>query len=280
MAGLGRRHGREPGDRRRTTGSLDGTAIILPTPDSLFSVLYHALPGVAEDDYNISLGYPLERTPTWGFLNGLMQLCISMDGDRLYCPDYLDFVLHPYTKNIYLEGKAELTRIMFHAVEEILLKDRTRSFVSLEEIEENEAIFAVIENRMSRAESVSSSREIKAHLRSIHDKLIRRLSSFENIGDFATKITDVLSYVYDRSSARLHPFFHPFAESFMEQLDLLRKSRLRYLAFGERRGYFHFLKRYMPVASPRSKARPSMACRCSASSRRGISRSNEPTFWI
>ncbi len=225
--------------------SLDGTAVVLPAPDSLFSVLYHALPGIVEDDYNISLGYPLERTPTWGFLSSLMQLCISMDGGRLYVPDYLDFVLHPYTKNIYLGGKAELTRIMFHAVEEVLLQDRTRSFVSLEEIEEDSDIFGVIENRVSQTESFPSHEEMKAHLRDIHNGLIRSLASFEDIGDFAEKIMAVLHYVYDRSSARLHPFFHPFAESFMEQLDLLKRSGLKRLAFSEKQGYFRFLKRYI-----------------------------------
>lgn len=233
------------GDSALPKTSLDGTAIVLPASDSLFSVLYHALPGIGEDDYNISLGYPLERTPTWGFLSSLMQLCISMDGDRLYIPDYLDFVLHPYTKNIYREGKAELTRIMFHAVEEVLLQDRTKSFVSLEEIEENDDIFTVIEHRVSRTESFTSHGEMKAHLKDIHDGLVRKLTSFEDIGDFAEKIMAVLHYVYDRSSARLHPFFHPFAESFMERLDLLKRSGVRRLVFSEKRGYFRFLKRYI-----------------------------------
>ena len=30
---------------------------------------------------------------------------------------------------------------------------------------------------------------------------------------------EVLAFIYDHSSARLHPYFHPFAESFMRELD-------------------------------------------------------------
>jgi ATP-dependent helicase/nuclease subunit B len=225
--------------------SMERTAIVLPSPDTLFAVLYHVLPTAWGGEYNISLGYPLERTPTWGFLGSLMQLCITMDGDRLYVPDYLDFVLHPYTKNIYLEGKAELTRILFHTVEEILLKDRTRNFVTLEEIEGDEETFALAEKRIGQTESGFDRDKLRAHMRGIHDKLIRTLGLVENIGDFATRTREVLGYVYAQSSARLHPFFHPFAESFMEQLDLLGKSRVRDLAFRETRGYFHFLRRYI-----------------------------------
>ncbi len=98
-------------------------------------MLYHSLPLVAGSGYNISLGYPFERTPTWGFLSSLMQLVASMEDSRLYIPDYLGFVLHPYTKNIYCDGRTEITRIMFHTLEELLAADRTRCFISLDEIE-------------------------------------------------------------------------------------------------------------------------------------------------
>jgi ATP-dependent helicase/nuclease subunit B len=229
----------------RGTMPVDTVAIVLPSPQSLFAVLYHALPVVPDGDFNISLGYPLERTPTWGFLSSLMQLGISMDGERFYIPDYLDVVLHPYTKNIYLGGKSEITRIMFHAVEEVLLQDRTKSFVTLGEIEENSELFTLLMGRVSRTETTRQEAEIREHLRVIHDELIRKLAIFDDIGDFADKIMAVLAFMYGHSSAHLHPFFHPFAESFMEQLDLLRKSQVKRLAFSDKHGYFHFLRRYI-----------------------------------
>jgi ATP-dependent helicase/nuclease subunit B len=226
-------------------GQPNDTVIVLPAPESLFAVLYHALPVLPREDYNVSLGYPLERTPTWGFLSSLMQLVSSMDGERFYIPDYLDFVLHPYTKNVYLKGESDVTRIMFHGIEEILLQERTRSFVSLDEIEERADLLALLTDRVTGLDYVPTGEEIKKHLRTVHDELIRKVVSFEGIGDFADRIMGVLTFIYDHSSARLHPFFYPFAESFLEQLDLLKKSRVRHLAFGEKRGYFHFLKRYM-----------------------------------
>lgn len=100
------------------------TVIVLPSSETLFPLLRQGLSAFPEDDYNVSLGYPLHRTPVFGFLNNLMELVNSMDGDRIYIPDYLKFVLHPYTKNIYYRGKSETTRVMFHTIEEELLSTR------------------------------------------------------------------------------------------------------------------------------------------------------------
>ena len=221
------------------------TVIVLPTPETLFPVLYHSLPLVAGSGYNISLGYPFERTPTWGFLNGLMQLVASMEDARLYIPDYLSFVLHPYTKNIYFNGRTETTRILFHTLEELLAEDGTRCFISLDEIEGMTRLFTLAADRLSGTEGPAGADELRRHLAEVHDELIRRMCAFDNVGDFAAKMSRVLTFIYERSSARLHPFFHPFAESFLKELDVLRMSRVGCLAFAERNSYFHFLRKYV-----------------------------------
>ena len=221
------------------------TVIVLPTPETLFPVLYHSLPLVAGSGYNISLGYPFERTPTWGFLSSLMQLVASMEDSRLYIPDYLSFVLHPYTKNIYFNGRTETTRILFHTLEELLAADKTRCFISLDEIEGLGRLFTLAAERLSSTEESVEADELGQHLVTIHDELIRRTCTFDNVSDFAEKMSRVLTFIYERSSARLHPFFHPFAESFLKELDVLRTSRVGCLSFAERNSYFHFLRKYV-----------------------------------
>ncbi len=231
-------------DLNRADAAL-ATVIVLPTPETLFPVLYHALPLVGKNGYNISLGYPFERTPTWGFLNSLMQVVASMDDSTLYVPDYLDFALHPYTKNIYFDGKTEVTRILFHTLEELLAENRTNCFISLDEIEGLSPLFALVKERLSGTEAGTTADGIKRHLTSIHDQLIRKLRDFENMGDFAEKMIEILTFIYERSSARLHPFFHPFAESFLKELDVLRQPPVSNLSFAERNSYFHFFRSYV-----------------------------------
>jgi len=226
-------------------GDAEREVIVLPSAESLFPVLYHALPLIPQGDYNISLGYPLERTPTWGFLSCLMQAIMSMDEDRVYIPDYLGLMLHPYAKNIYLDGSAQATRIIFHCIEEILLQDRARSFVGLGEIEERQELWDLAKRRLSGGGKALSDEEIRRHVTTIHDALIRKASSFADIKDFSQRMMEILAFIYEHSSARLHPYFHPFAETFMESLDSLGRSRVRDLAFAERKSYFLFFKKYV-----------------------------------
>jgi ATP-dependent helicase/nuclease subunit B len=69
--------------------------------ETLFPLYHHCLSLFDSENFNISLGYPLHRTPVYAFLNNLMEMILSMDGEQVYVPDYLAFVLHPYTKNNY-----------------------------------------------------------------------------------------------------------------------------------------------------------------------------------
>lgn len=220
------------------------TAIVLPSSDSLFPVLRQGLPFARDEEYNISMGYPLQRTPVFGFLNSLMELVGSMDGDRVYVPSYIRFILHPYTKNIYYGGNAELTRIMFHALEDELTGNRTRTFMTLAEIEKDEKTFRKIMERMPEGEGLTEI-VLRKHLTTIHRNTIEKFLSFENLQHFASRCTELLTFIYNNSTARLHPLFHPFAESFISALDVISRSLMKDMVFSERASYFNFFRKYV-----------------------------------
>ncbi|MGO9612329.1 MAG: PD-(D/E)XK nuclease family protein [Dissulfurispiraceae bacterium] len=211
------------------------TVIVLPSSETLFPLVRQGLSSLREDTYNVSMGYPLHRTPVFGFLNNLMELSASTEGDRIYIPDYLKFVLHPYTKNIYYKGKSESTRILFHSVEENLLNRKAKTFTSLAEIEED-----VLSGDMARR----LTGEEREHLKAIHRETIGRFFSFANIGDFARKCTEVLFYISNNSTAKLHPLFYPFSESLVSSLDLLMRSLIKDMAFYDKLSYFIFFRKY------------------------------------
>ena len=219
--------------------------VVLPSAETLFPLVRQGLSAVPEDAYNISLGYPLHRTPVFGFLNNLMELVNTIDGDRIYIPDYLKFVLHPYTKNIYYRGKSEITRILFHAIEEELLKHKAKTFITLAEIEGSDTFFENVIGRIPQNEKGISEERLKEHLIAIHKSTIERFLSFENIGDFAMKCIEVLVYIFNNSTARLHPLFYPFSESFVRSLDILPRSLMRDISFVERASYFTFFRKYI-----------------------------------
>lgn len=221
------------------------TVVVLPSSETLFPLMRQGLSALDDDTYNISLGYPLLRTPVFGFLNNLMELVASMDGDRVYVPDYLKFVLHPYTKNIYYEGRAETTRILFHTVEEQLLTQRMRTFVTLAEIEENSLLCESAIRKLPAGEKGVVPELLRDHLRLIHRNTVGRFLSFRDIGDFAGQCMDVVIYVSNNSTARLHPLFYPFSESFISNLDQMGRSLMRDISFAETSSYFTFFRRSM-----------------------------------
>lgn len=217
------------------------SAIIVPAPDNIFPLIHNSLSLLQPDSYNISIGYPLFRTPIFAFFNNLMELMLSMNEDKFYIPDYIKFVLHPYVKNIYLDNQPELTRIIFHTLEDELSRNRTISFLSLEEIENNPKVLTDLDESI-----IGISKDtISNHLRHIHENTILKFNTFKNIEDFARKCTEVLIYIYNNSTARRHPLFHPFCEAFLLAFDKISSSLIKELSFPNINGYFTFFKKYI-----------------------------------
>jgi ATP-dependent helicase/nuclease subunit B len=223
----------------------ENTVIVLPSAETLLPLFHQALSLLDPDNYNISLGYPLQRTSLFSFFNNLMEMIATMDGDRIYVRHYLDFVLHPYTKNIYFQGRADITRILFHAIEETLTEKRTRKFLSLSELEGDEAILGSIKEKVLRVEPEITLNMIREHLEAIHTHTIKKMISFRDVGDFAKRLREVVEYIYQNSTAPLHPLFFPYAESLITHLDILSKSLMKAVQFQEVTSYFALFKKYI-----------------------------------
>jgi ATP-dependent helicase/nuclease subunit B len=226
----------------RTDG---GTLIVLPAPATLFPLLRHCLSRFDAESYNISLPYPLQRTPLYGFLNDLMELVSSMDGERIYLPDYISFVLHPYVKNTRLGASAEATRVLFHTLEERRAKRGTQRFATLEEIEGDEGLFAEAARKIGAEDQDQAAAALRAQLADIHARTVGRFRSFASVGDFAERCISLITWVHDGSTARDHPFFTAFAESFISSLDTIRRSLMAEKSFNDTGSYFLLLRRYL-----------------------------------
>jgi ATP-dependent helicase/nuclease subunit B len=229
----------------RRQGCLDEkNAVVLPSSDTLFPLLRHGLPDFDEREFNISLGYPLVRTPLFGLLHSLMELIGAAEGQRLYVPAYLSFILHPYIKNIYFEGSAETTRIIFHAVEEYYSRHTSKIFVTLDEIEADDSLLSLIMERLPEGLNIPLN-IVKSHLSSVHSRTIRPFIDIFDVNDFSTKSAALLHFISGQSTARLHPLFTPFCQTFIEALEDVSKSMLGTKHFDDRGSYFTFFRRYL-----------------------------------
>jgi Inactivated superfamily I helicase len=86
------------------------------------------------------------------------------------------------------------------------------------------------------------------HLDFIQQKTIQPFLKITSIGDFASKLIDLLDFIARNSTASLHLFFEPYAEAFFEQLQQLRTSLLSQKSFQNRSSYFHLFRQLMAEA--------------------------------
>jgi len=247
--------------------------IVLPAVETLIPVVEQTLARLPENAYNISVGYPLTRTPLFNFFDSLFKLLETAEEDisgenlalppeerfRLYVPDYLNFVLHPYTKNIYFPASprtAEHTRILFHLMESNFNQKKGRLFWSLEEMAADPDLRDSLEKYAGENPAYPRSSEFIEHLRSIHQKTIIPFLNLENINDFAAKLICLLDFISEESTAPLHVLFEPYARAFYQQLEILQSQLLTKQKFSRRSGYFQLFRRLLSEARVRFPGTP------------------------
>ncbi len=218
--------------------------IVLPLADSLFPVVQHTL-GYIGKDYNISMGYPISRTPVYAIIQILSELIETRDEDRYYVPAYFNFVLHPYVKNIYFNRASYVTRIIFHTFEEKFMENQKR-FITLNEIEQDKLAIGGCLRKLQKYDNLGIDEDkIRNHLCQIHNVLIRPFEDIENIEDFSDKLLNFFSFISEESPANLHPFTVPFIKTVLESIYELKISNLRSERFNDVGSYFRLIKNYL-----------------------------------
>ncbi len=240
--------------QKGTTLSTD-TLILLPSSDSLFPLLHNCLSLVREEGFNISMGYPLYRTPIYSFFTTLMDLVENTYRGGVYVRDYLKFILHPYVKNLFFNSgelhrpeSNEITRILAHSIKEFFDERVLNLFVDLKEIETTEEIFVRFFKHLLDVKGLEKE-DLSRHLCWIHENTIQRFMYFKDIGDFARRAEELLLFIFHNSTASRHPYFHPFAEGFMRAFEELKQSLFSRFSFSDHAGYFNFFKSYIKNTS-------------------------------
>jgi len=236
--------------------------VVLPRSETLFPVINCTLGFVEE--HNISMGYPVFRTPMNSLITALGRL-LSNQQERgrdagaepeYESADYLRLVLHPYIKNLSFEGASYPTRIMFHAIEEILVGKNQR-FISLVAIEQDQEIINRCAARLKDHGNGPVARgKIKDHLKKIHDTLIRSFTGVASIAGCTEKILDVISLVSLQSPANEHDYTAPFIKTVIDGLYDLAVSDLGKEKLASLDQYFHLIQGYLALISHPFKGTP------------------------
>lgn len=223
-------------------GAGDGSSTVIALPDAraLFPLAENALPYVGE--HNISMGYPLAATPVYALLDALADLLDRRTAGGYFAPDYLKFILHPYIKNFALAGSAEAGRIVMQGVE-ARVSALMNKFVDLRALETDGELGAAAAGD-PEAEGTVTPEQALAHVARLHAALIKPLEEIKDLGDFARKLLDLISHISQDSTARLHPYWAPFAGRTIECLMELASSPLAGEKLEGPAAYFKFFRTF------------------------------------
>ncbi|MEK7812270.1 MAG: hypothetical protein AAB296_00790, partial [Candidatus Desantisbacteria bacterium] len=208
---------------------LCSSAIVLPGSEALIPLLSEVMTALPVD-YNISLGYPIIRTPVYALLDMFVGLYKNKrDDNAYYLEDYLNLLMHPYVKNIHsstgddnsARDAALQTRILVHAVESVLIDEKKR-FVYLNEIEQNTRIF----DTASALNPSVSPLEFMEMLTNIHNLFIRGMNEIQTLGQMASFFENILTFLLKNSPAPHYPFSSEFFHKFFAFIDETKASMI------------------------------------------------------
>ncbi|AWB10193.1 PD-(D/E)XK nuclease superfamily protein [Thermodesulfobium acidiphilum] len=232
--------------------------IVLTSENSLFPVLYNAIP--KGEKYNISVGYPLSRTPIYSLFDMISVLLSRMNNLKFYAKDYVNLLFHPYIKTLKFD-KFPITsenfpnienfvaRIIFQKIQENI-KYKNKIFVSLFEFEKNLEIFKGVLDVIKSFEIEIHSEDdfissLSEFLVEIHDKVIKLFLNIKNFPDFIEKAIDLLDYISIKSLGHLNLYGNNFFRYTYETLFDLYSTKISHAKFKNFNQYFDLLKFFM-----------------------------------
>ena len=181
------------------------TVVVLTEPGSLLPLLWDGL-GALEGEFNVTLGYPLSRSPVFALLEAVLRAAEEGEGETVPRPAYLRLLFHPYVKNFAPKGlSAGDLRIAFHALEEFLVKGG-EGWVDLSRLEgEEEPIRRAVRMHPDGPDEAA----LAASLKVVHDLFLRRVRESLTLEALAATLMNLLGEVAQRSPASSHPFYRP-----------------------------------------------------------------------
>jgi CRISPR/Cas system-associated exonuclease Cas4 (RecB family) len=214
------------------------TAIVLPEPATLIPLLSGVMTSL-DTDYNITMGYPLKRTPLYTLLDLSMKLEETRYEDAHSSKDYLSLLMHPYIKNFGYVIEPTYMRILTHCVEESLLQGKT--LIKLSEIEGDNEIFT---RAVQMTEKKNPFQNFRDALENIHKIFIRKMSGVKTLNHLGEILEEILTLLLRHSPAAHYPFSGEFFHGFFLLSDKLRNFLLKdeeFRAPGELFGLFRHL---------------------------------------
>lgn len=190
--------GREEGELRRIAVLLPASPTLLPFVQGTVSRFDHDAGPVP---FNITLGYPMERTPIMQLVDSILTVFENGREGRIAAADYLRLIRHPYVKISGSGGDIEPLKRGIHLLEDGISR-------------RNLAVFTLDELMEEMSESPGTS--IRLEIEDMHRRFIPL--GIESLGGLLTFLRGALESVGVERNRTAHLFLNEYAVAALEAL--------------------------------------------------------------
>ncbi|MFH1768271.1 MAG: PD-(D/E)XK nuclease family protein, partial [Candidatus Omnitrophota bacterium] len=186
----------------RKIDSNEKTVIVVPRTEMVIPLLSEISPFLKQ--FNVSMGYPLNRSPLYVLFALLFKAQLSKRKDKYYTKDYLNLIKHPLVKNLSLKSDFQFTRVLADKIEESIQGDVNSSiggslFLSLEEIESEETVYPAAKEALSRIGREVKIKQCRDLLFNLHNVFFRQWEGIDNFHAFSLKLKEFIDMLIENS---------------------------------------------------------------------------------
>ncbi|MDD5348340.1 MAG: PD-(D/E)XK nuclease family protein [Candidatus Omnitrophica bacterium] len=205
----------------------DETVIVVPQPEKIIPLLSEIASLV--HDCNVSLGYPADRSSLFWLLTAMVKAQETRKEDDYYTPDYLAVMTHPFVKNLSLPGQPDVTRVLVHSIEEMLIGLAPSGvagsrFVSLESIAALDALYTKARRTLESLAVKVSKALLNDTVRTIHDQFFGQWKGVRSFRQAAACLRQWCGFLGDHSSIGRYPLNLKICEAVIELAGELESS--------------------------------------------------------
>ena len=187
---------------------LDKTVIIVPDSKMLQSVISEV--SIVTGHYNVSAGYPAEKTSVFSLLDAIVKAQLSKKGRYYYSKDVMKVLANPLSKNMRFFGENSISRIVAHKIEEALDQDSKSSlsgkmFVSFEEIVGEKQLVDEISLTVTEAWKYVASKKIVEILKEIFDIFFVSWEKINTLDNLSYILSGFFGKIYSLSATSAYP---------------------------------------------------------------------------
>ncbi len=205
--------------RGREEGALRKVAVLLPSSPSLIPFVQGAVSRFDQDaqglPFNISLGYPLERTPMMQLVDSLLTVLENSRDGAVEANDYLQLIRHPYVKISGGGGDLEPMKRGIHLLEDIISGGNLTRF----SIAGLEAKLGAEMQRPAQEIAPALAAEIAAQVSSLHGRFIPQ--GVVDMPSLLAFLRQALESVGSRANREAHLFLNEYAAAILHALEEL-----------------------------------------------------------